>query len=259
MFFKKKRQEESTNESRIIIGMIMLNDDNAADIKLFRKNFKKNFDNSISDLSGDNTAFAFNVDNESVAIGHVSAPIPHGDIEGTAEYAYNWETALEDLKNHKSHLIVSIMHGTQDQVKRFKMFTKVVCSLLRVTDSIGVYEGSQSLLIPKQDYLDIAEGMTDDYFPLNLWIYFGYRKTDNGNSGYTYGLKEFGKHEMEIVDSSKTIGQIEKFLFNMTHYVLEYDVTFKDGQTCGMSADEKIAITFSKGKFVDDESFKLAY
>jgi hypothetical protein len=76
-----------------------------------------------------------------------------------------------------------------------------------------VYEGSKSLLILKQDYLDIAEGMTDDYFSLNLWIYFGYRKTGNGNSGYTYGLKEFGKHEMEIVDSPKSIGQIEKFLF----------------------------------------------
>jgi hypothetical protein len=259
MFSKKKRQEEQKTDSRIIIGMIMLNDDNSIDTKLFRKDFKKNFDNSIDGLSGDNAAFAFNVDNEGIAVGHIPMPIPHGDIEGTAEYAYNWETALEDLKNHKSHLIVTIMNGGQDQVKRFKIFTKVICSLLRTTNSIGVYEGSQSLLIPKQDYLHIAEGMTDDYFPLNLWIYFGYRKTEKGNSGYTYGLKEFGKHEMEIVESTKTIGEIEKFLYNMTHYVLEYDVAFKDGQTCGMSVDERIAITFSKGKFVDTETFKLAY
>jgi len=183
MFFKKKRLEEPKTDSRIIIGMIMLNNDHPIDTKLFREDFKKNFENSINDLSGDNAAFAFNVDNENIAVGHMQMPIPHSDIEGTAEYAYNWETALEDLKNHKSHLIVTLMNGGQDQVKRFKIFTKVICSLLRTTNSIGVYEGSQSLLIPKQDYLDISEEMTDDYFPLNLWIYFGYRKTEKGNSG----------------------------------------------------------------------------
>lgn len=256
---KTKRQEEPKHNSRIIIGMIMLNDTAPIDTKRFCKDFKNNFYNSPGDFSGDKTSFAFKIDNELVAVGHMPVPIPNGDIEGTAKYSYNWETAVKDLATHKSHLIVTIMNGGQDQVKRFKIFTKVICSLLRITNSIGVYKGSQSLLIPKQAYLDIAKWMTEDSFPLNLWIYFGYRQTNNGNSGYTYGLKEFGKYEMEIVNSKKTISEIEIFLFNMTHYVLEYDVTFKDGQSCGMSADEKIAITFSKGQLVDTETFNLAY
>ena len=101
--------------------------------------------------------------------------------------------------------------------------------------------------------------MNDHYLPLNLWIYFGYRVADSGNSSYTYGLKEFNKTEMEIINSLKSIEQISKFLFNMTHYVLDYDVTFKDGQTCGMSADEVIAIAFSKGKFIEGDTLKLLY
>ena len=64
---------------------------------------------------------------------------------------------------------------------------------------------------------------------------------------------------MEIIDSAKSIAEISKFLFNITHYVIDYDVTFKDGQTCGMSADEIIPISFSKGKFVDVNTLKLEY
>ena len=151
------------------------------------------------------------------------------------------------------------MNGGQDQVKRFKIFTKVLCSLLRTTNSIGVDKGNQSLLIPKEEYLDAAASMSDDYLPLNLWIYFGLSTTDKGRSGYTYGMKEFNKTEMEVLNSSKSLEDIRGFLFNITHYVLDYDVTFQDGQTCGLSEEEKIAISVSKGKFVDGDTLKLAY
>jgi hypothetical protein len=151
------------------------------------------------------------------------------------------------------------MQGGQDQIKRFKIFTQVLCSLLRTTNAIGIYKGNQSLLIPKDDYLNEAEAMSNEYLPLNLWIYFGFRLNDNGNSGYTYGLKEFNKTELEIVNSSKSLEDIRGFLFNITHYVLDYDVTFGDGQTVGGSEDEKIAISLSKGKFVEGDTFKLAF
>ena len=257
MFGKKKKQNEA--QSRIILGMVILQDQNSFDTKAFRKDFKSNYKKTIDEASGDGSSFAFKINGELIVVGHMLVPIPHGDIEGTAQYTYNWETAIEDIKNHESHLIVSVTSGGQDQIKRFKIFTQVICSLLRLTNSVGVYKGTQSLLIPKDDYLDEAELMNDNYLPLNLWIYFGYRVADSGNSSYTYGLKEFNKTEMEIINSLKSIEQISKFLFNMTHYVLDYDVTFKDGQTCGMSADEVIAIAFSKGKFIEGDTLKLLY
>jgi hypothetical protein len=237
----------------------MLQDNISFDPKTFQKKFNTLYCVKIADPQGDAAAFAFTADGHSVAIGHMPFPIPTGDIEATAKYAYYWSSAITDLKNHKSHLIVSIVNGGQDQIKRFKILTRVICTLLRLTNSLGVYKGNQSLLIPKNDYLKEAFLMTDDYLPLNLWIYFGYRMTDKGNSGYTYGLKEFDKIEMEVVDSSKSIEEISKFLFNMTHYVLDYDIIFKDGQTCGISAKEIIPITLSKGSFVEGDTFKLAY
>ncbi len=104
-----------------------------------------------------------------------------------------------------------------------------------------------------------ADLMSDDYLPLNLWIYFGLCPNDKGQSGYTYGLREFNKMEMEILNSPRSLEDIRGFLFNISHYVLDYDVTFQDGQTCGLSEKEKIAITVSQGKFVDSNTLKLAY
>lgn len=258
MFWKKKTADKS-QDSKIILGMVMLNSDNSFDIDSFTDDFKIHYDGDIQEPTGDNASFVFQIDGETIAIAHMPMPIPSGDIEEAATYAYNWQSSLDDTKDHESHLIVSLMQGGKNQIKRFKIFTQVLCSLLRTMNAIGVYKGNQSLLIPKEDYLSEAELMSEDYLPLNLWIYFGLRVTDNGNAGYTYGLKEFNKTELEVLNSTQSLEDIRGFLFNIAHYVLEYDVTFKDGQTVGGSEDEKISIKYSKGQFVEGDTFKLAY
>lgn len=251
--------EDKNIESKIILGMVILTDEKSFDLESFKKDFTHYYSDKIYETSGDNTSVAIKIDGEMVGIGHMPIPIPLGDIEGTVKYAYNWQTAIEDTKDHKSHLIISLIGGGNDQIKRFKIFTKVICSLLRTTNSIGVYKGSQSLIIPKGDYLNEAEFMSEEYLPLNLWILFGLRNYDNVNSGYTYGLKEFNKTEMEVLDSTRNLEDIRGFLFNMASNVLDYDVTFEDGQTCGISEDEKISIKLSKGKFLEGDTFKLEY
>lgn len=258
MFWTKKTADNS-HDSKVILGMVMLKDKHSFHVDRLVTDFKASSGRNIKKLTGDSGALVFTVDSERVAIAHMDVPVPARDIEGTAQYAYNWQTALEDTKDYKSHLIILLLHGGQDPVKRFKIFTQIICSLLRTTNAVGVYKGNQSLLIPKDDYLNEAETMSGKHLPLNLWIYIGLRETDNGNSGYTYGLKEFGKDELEIVNSFQSLESIRAFLLNIAHYVLAHDVTFQEGQTVGGSEDEKIAIRHSKGQFVSGDTFKLAY
>lgn len=254
-----RKKKKSANENRLILGMIMLSGNKTFQLHQLISDYTTHYEITPEDITGDSNTASFDVDGEIVGIGHMPVPVPSGDIASTAELAYNWETAVKDLEAHKSHLIVSVMGNGPDQINPYKIFTRVICSLLRTTPSIGVFMGKQTLLIPKNKYLEEAAMMCDEWLPLNLWIYFGLRISNGGQSGYTYGLQEFGKNEMEIIDSSQSIGDIRAFLFNMAHYVLDYDVTFKDGQTCGMSAEEKIKIRFSKGKLVEGQTFKLAY
>src|SRR6476659_10023095 len=105
MFLKRKKADISHN-TKIILGMIMLKDKNPLDIERFTKDVKNNFGENIQEHSADSASFVFRIEDEMVAIAHLPVPIPLNDIEQTALYAYNWQTALKDTKDHKSHLIV---------------------------------------------------------------------------------------------------------------------------------------------------------
>ncbi len=143
-------------DSRIILGMIMLEDNSPFKMELFLEDIKDTCEYKVGKPSGDENATTLNIDGELVAIGSIPAPIPMGDIEGTAKYAYNRDNALEEVNEHKAHLIVSVMQGSDNMVKRYKIFTSVICSLLRTNNAIGVYKGNQSLLIRKDDYLQVS-------------------------------------------------------------------------------------------------------
>src|SRR5688500_10027125 len=106
MFFKSKKQPN--NKGKIILGMIMLKNNEGFNLDGFNADFTNNYEDNIDNLTGDNSTAAFEVNGETVAIGHMSVPIPNEEIASTADYAYNWETAKDDLKEHQSHLIVSV-------------------------------------------------------------------------------------------------------------------------------------------------------
>lgn len=257
MFWKKKKKEEPANQ--VILGMVLLHDAQPFNLGSVINDLHENYGLKTGETTGENEVAIFDVDGQMVALSFMPVPVPGGDIEETAQYAYNWRTAVEDLKDHKGHIIVSILNGDGGPVKRFTIFTQVICALLRTTNAIGVYKGSQSLLIPKDDYLEQAASLQEDSIPLDIWIYMGFRSIDGKNSAYTYGLKAFGKTEMEILNSTNSIRNVGGFLMSIADYVVANDVKFKDGETCGFSAEQRIKITYSKGQFVEGKTFKLAY
>ena len=76
---------------------------------------------------------------------------------------------------------------------------------------------------------------------------------------YTYGLTDFGKTEMEIIGSHKPIEELHEMMYNMVHYVLAFDITLKSGETIGISAEQKLKITESKGKYVEGNTLKIEF
>lgn len=260
MFWKKKKKPQE-NGSRTILGMLLLADTLPFDLEGLARDRLQRFGHQIKyENSSNSTTAVFEVEDEMVALAYIPLPLPAGELDQSVGYAYYWQEAGEHTKRHQSHIIVTIMKGSSDQVKRYKLFTEIIVSLLTTTNSIAVYMGTQSLIISRESYLDQAEGMDDENYPLNLWMYFGIRSHEGYQSAYTYGLKEFGKLEMEIVHSTRSLEELLEFLFYITHYVVFYDVTFGDGQTCGLSEEERIAISISKGVHLDEIStIKLAY
>ncbi|WP_268223912.1 DUF4261 domain-containing protein, partial [Sinomicrobium oceani] len=74
-----------------------------------------------------------------------------------------------------------------------------------------------------------------------------------------YGLAAFGKLEMEIVESENSIKELNEMMFNLAHYVIAFNVTLKDGETIGISAEQKLKISESKGKFLEGKTLKIEY
>lgn len=256
-FLKKKQEQGNNSKNNILLAMPIFNDGARYQLNKIIENLRTQWDYEIEDFAGDDEAASFSINGETIGLAYMSIPIPWDDIEGTAKYAYNWPNAVVELENHTGHAILSVMTSHNSTLERFKILSKILCSILITTECVGVYQGSQSLLIQRDLYLYYLEELEKNNAPVPLWIYMGLREYTDRSSGYTYGLKEFNKQEIEIIDSKLSLEELYNFLQNIAAYIIENDITLKTGETIGFSAEQKIAITSSKGKFVEGESLKL--
>ena len=100
----------------------------------------------------------------------------------------------------------------------------------------------------------MAEMLHNDELPILLWICI----VLSNNDLYTWGLKSFGKKEIEILDSSLSREELYyDFIQPILRYIIGYDVTLKNGETIGFTEEQKIKITQSKGVFLSEETLKL--
>ena len=110
-------------------------------------------------------------------------------------------------------------------------------------------------------YHDFAAMMQDGELPLPDLVWFGLARDDERIGVYTFGLRKFGKEEMEVFvpRGRADFGELRDFLMNMAAYVIEEDVVLNDGETIGYSAEQKLAITRSKGIALDGYTIKIEY
>lgn len=256
-FLKKKEDKPVKEKSKILLSMPMFNNGESYKLNDVIDHLKTYWGLSVSDIEGDDGSAVFRIDGEMVAVAYMPVQIPWGDIKGTAQYAYNWMTAEKDLENHNAHAIVSVLAGEKTALERFRILSKLLCSILMTSNSIGILQGGESLLIPRDQYLDFAEELKEDGTPVLLWVYIGLRKSGQGNSAYTYGLVNFQKMEMEVIDSKLGLEELHELMSNIASYVIGNNITFNNGETLGYTQDQKIKISQSKGRFVDGQSFKL--
>ena len=256
--FKKKEKIEETKQNPLLLSMPMFNSDDVFSLDDIINDLKTYWGLNVTDQTGNDEVSTFIINGETVAIGLMPAPIPENELKPICEYSYLWNNALEEIEKHTSHAIVSVLGSNTNILERYKILTKLNASILRTTtNSIGVYKGNQTLLLPKDLYLDFANFLKGDGLPIPLWVYLGLMNNETESSIYTYGLKEFKKLEIEILNSSLKGNDLYDFLLSIITYIIESDVTLKNGETIGFSEKQKIKITESKGVFLDGKTLKL--
>jgi hypothetical protein len=168
-----------------------------------------------------------------------------------------WPEAVETVKTHKAHLMVAVM-GTDAPVKeRGLLFAKLMAACCRQETVLGIY--TSGTVFQPRFYLDASEMMKDGGLPVLNWIYFGLYQTEGGWNAYTYGMRAFGRDEMEVLDVNANPQDLRDYLLNLVYYVLDGDVVLRDGETLGFTADQKLPITRGQGVSLDGITLKIGY
>lgn len=256
---KETNVEHEEQEEPLLLAMPMFENGEKYSIEAVLAYLTQTWGYEIEGQDYDDTTAVLTTQGTMFAIAFMPAAIPGDDVQSSAQYAYNWQSVLEDIQGVDSHAIVSVVSGSMDIVERHLLLSRILFAIMKTTPScVGVYQGSQTLLIPREQYLDYEDELKEGKIVVPLWIYIGLRATEEGNSIYTYGLTTFGKQEIEVVNSPLALDELYGFLVNICAYVIGSDVVFKHGETLGYTAEQKINITSSKGIFVEGETLKLA-
>lgn len=192
-----------------------------------------------------------------LVVAMMDAPVPEGEAEANAANNYMWPEAVETVKTHKAHLMVAIMGKDAPVKERGLLFAKLMAACCRQETVLGVY--TSGTVFQPRFYLDASEMMKDGGLPILNWIYFGLYQTEGGWNTYTYGMRAFGRDEMEVLDVRAEPQELRDYLLNLAYYVLDGDVVLRDGETLGFTAEQKLPITRSKGVSLDGVTLKIGY
>jgi len=254
----KKKVRESEQQQDVHLGMILFEHLDNYRLEDALKRLQNYWDIQTEQLETDDSGAAFMAEGMSVTIMNMNIAIPLQELEQAASIAYNWPSAEETIKIQRSHVIIAVLPSLKSQIDRYFLISKIVESILSTSVALGVYSGGQSLLISKQQYLNsMANFKEHAVLPIDLWVYVGLAKFEDGCAGYTYGLCYFNKLEMEIIKSELNLEEIYELIINTCAYVIQNNIAFKEGQTVGITNEEKIRLTISEGLLVQGMSIKL--
>ncbi len=248
---------EMTENTNTAMSSILLHEMELMDYENIEKDILNTWDIQKDEINGNDQTISFAVDGITYLVAMIPAPLPDESLMSAVEYSYLWKDARSAL-NNKSHIAIAVI-GEKDMLDLYIEATKISAIILEYTNSSGIYLSGQSLVLSKAFYIAETASMTAEHLPLKLWIYIGMRQTEKGNSAYTYGLKEFGLNELEIVNSDKAMEKITEYIYDMVHVALTEGVELNDGKTTDNKEDNKIKAILSNGINLDGQTYKIAY
>lgn len=259
-----ERTEDRGNDAGDFAGFVLLSEPEW-DKEKFLADFKADWgfeiveDGHCDNPEDDGKLVYGEADGLRITVGIIEGRIPGGEVEHFAGANYMWNDAVEVVSGHKAQLIVCIMSKTDDLIHKGIIFVKLAASALRQQNAIAFY--SEGAVFEPKFYIDAAEFMKSGELPIINWVWFGLYGDEEKAGVYTYGLRRFAKEEIEIyVERNKAdLNEIRNFLANIVDYILSEDVTLRNGETIGFTAEQKIPITLSPGIAVDGNTLKFAY
>lgn len=247
--------EERKENAGTFAGFVLLSDVSWDKQQLIH-DLKTEWNIEIVDEDKNEEALVVSIDDMTIALSLMPAPVPNGEAEENAANNYLWKDAVKVIKAHQAHIMAAVL-GNAPLIERGKLFVKLLASCCKQQNACGVY--TSGTVFEPRFYMEFANMMKEDLLPIYNWIWFGLYQGEKGVNCYTYGMKVFGKGEMEVLDADADPSDVQEFLSSLVSYVLEYDVTLNDGETIGFTENDKHSITRSEGVSLPEVTLKIEY
>ena len=255
------KNDDIKEEKHSFTGFILLNS-RIIDLELLKKDLKADWDITINEdnIKNENDTIVAEINGMMIAINLVKTPVPNDEAVKNAKNNFTWPEAVEIAENHKAHLIVAVLKRNQKPIDAATLYVKLCASCLNQPNATGLF--SSGTVYNPDMYKDLAKSYIEngDLPILNL-IYLGLYSNDQGKttSAYTYGMRIFGKYDIEIIDSKHNSEELFNFLHNILDYILINNAELKDGETIGFSAEQKLPIILSQSDILSGETIKIGF
>jgi len=158
-------------------------------------------------------------------------PLPQGVTDallpGTMRH---WPTAEAELAPHLAHLKLATTIQSGKTLNAASALTKMVVSLLCVTDSIGVCWLNGPVLHPAGSFVAIASEMFGAGVPpLILWV--GVHWNPEERFIHTKGMVQFDAPEIFIKLQSEPSTEWIEYIFEVAYYAMSSAKEIHDGET----------------------------
>ncbi len=265
-YWMERAKEETERQSSAgpFAGFVLLSTPEW-DLEAFKAQLKADWDIDYPPADGeqsgendDKTVAVFDVDGMTAAASLMEAPVPDGEAEYWANSNFmDRENALAAAQNHKAHVMIAVMDKEHSPRERGELYVKLVSTLLKAPNALGVYTNG-TVWLPDY-FIQVSEDLKEGDLPLLDLVFVGLVQYEKGICGWTNGLRAFGKDELEIRDSQQSPQDVHELLLNISGYLIEEDVTLRDGETLGYTAEQKLHITRSEGVNVEGMSLKIGF
>jgi hypothetical protein len=165
-------------------------------------------------------------------------------LQRVAPFAYWWPEALRDLARHKAHLIVSCAWANFSRMDAHMRHLVLARELVEQLPVIGVLWGSALVQTDlfKGEFANSRNGSV----PFSLWVLIQFSRQPNGNMLIsTLGMRDFDQMEIET-ESSLPLDQTFDFVRKFGSYVLASGAVVKDGDTVGLTAEQRIRVRHTR-------------
>ncbi len=252
--------ENTEKRSKTALAFVLRTDANL-DWTRFKHNLRVDWGITFDDEVKDG-AVVFKVDDYNCACSLLPNPIPNGEAEACARNNLLWKNAAEEVGKHQAHVMIAVMDTDDDEyydpVDENILLCKLASAMLKMDNTIGVYKNPT--VYEKDFYIDVAEHIKNGDLPMPILAHVGmYLTKDNLLCGFTYGLRSYGKEEIEVLGSKAQPTQLFNFLMAISDYTITGDVELKDGETVGFSDDQRLPVTLSKAVSFDGNSLKIGF